>query len=119
MSAFTEQEISYLRANKLGRLATADAEGQPLAIPVTYFFNEDEDTIDVIGPPRRARAVEIRGDAELHETGGETINPRFPNFASQFIRIRPTRIVSWGMEEDATTASATASGVDHKARDVG
>ncbi len=77
-------------------------------IPVTYFFNEEEDTIDVgglnfasgkkwrdtqenpkvaflvddvIGPPRRARAVEIRGNAELHETGGETINPRFPNFA--------------------------------------
>ena len=95
-------------------------------IPVTYFFNEAEDTIDVgglnfgagkkwrdveknpkvaflvddvIGPPRRARAVEVRGDAELHETGGEEINPRFPNFAPEFIRIRPTRIVSWGIEE--------------------
>ncbi len=49
MSAFTAEEISYLRENKLGRLATADAEGQPHAIPVTYFFNEDEDTIDVGG----------------------------------------------------------------------
>jgi pyridoxamine 5'-phosphate oxidase family protein len=145
MSAFTEQEISYLRENKLGRLATADADGQPHVIPVTYFFNEDEDTIDVggldfgagkkwrdaesnrkvaflvddvIGPPRRARAVEIRGDAELHETGGEAINPRFPNFAPQFIRIRPTRIVSWGIERDATASTATAGGIDHHALDV-
>jgi pyridoxamine 5'-phosphate oxidase family protein len=146
LSAFTVGEISYLRENKLGRLATADADGQPHAIPVTYAFNEDEDTIDVgglnfgagkkwrdveenpkvaflvddvIGPPRRARAVEIRGKAELHETGGEAINPRFPSFGPQFIRIRPTRIVSWGIEEDATAASATGSGIGHHARDVG
>jgi pyridoxamine 5'-phosphate oxidase family protein len=106
MSVFTDQEISYLRESKLGRLTTTDVAGRPHLIPVTYFFNDAEDTIDVgglnfgtgkkwrdaqanpkiaflvddvIGPPRRARAVEIRGDAELHETGGETINPRFPN----------------------------------------
>jgi pyridoxamine 5'-phosphate oxidase family protein len=146
MTVFTEAEIAYLRENKLGRLATVGAEDQPHVIPVTYLFNEDEDTVDVgglnfgegkkwrdaqrnpkvallvddvIGPPRRARAVEIRGDAELHETGGESINPRFPNFAPQFIRIRPTRIVSWGVEQDATAASATAGGIDHHARDVG
>jgi pyridoxamine 5'-phosphate oxidase family protein len=146
MSVFTPEEIEYLRENKLGRLATADAECQPHAIPVTYLFNEDEDTIDVgglnfgagkkwrdveqnprvaflvddvIGPPRRARAVEVRGSAELHETGGETINPRFPNFAPEFIRIRPTRIVSWGLAEEATAAGATAGGIDHNARDVG
>ena len=145
MSVFTKEEIAYLRENKLGRLATADAECQPHAIPVTYFFNEGEDTIDiggldfgagkkwrdleenrkvaflvddVIGPPRRARAVEVRGDAELHETGGEAINPRFPNFAPEFIRIRPTRIVSWGIEQDASATSATAGGIHHNARDV-
>ena len=146
MSVFTQEEIAYLRENRLGRLATADADGQPHVIPLTYTFNEDEDAIDVggldfgsgkkwrdlgknpkaaflvddvIGPPRRARAIEVRGRAELHETGGDTINPRFPNFSPQFVRIRPTRIVSWGLEEDATAASATARGVDHNARDVG
>lgn len=145
MSVFTAEEITYLRENKLGRLATADADGRPHVIPVTYFFNEDEDTIDVgglnfgsgkkwrdvrenpkvaflvddvIGPPRRARAVEIRGNAEIHDTGGETINPRFPNFAPQFIRIRPTRIVSWGLAHDATAATAKAGGIDRNARDV-
>ena len=146
MSVFTPEEIAYLQENKLGRLGTADTEGQPHMIPVTYFFNEEEDTLDVgglnfaagkkwrdaeenpkvaflvddvIGPPRRARAVEIRGNAELHQTGGEAINPRFPNFAPQFIRIRPTRIVSWGLAQDATTDSATKGRVDHHARDVG
>jgi len=147
MSVFTPEEIEYLHGNKLGRLGTADAECQPHMIPLTYFFNEEEDTIDiggldfgagkkwrdvqqnpkvaflvddVIGPPRRARAVEIRGTAELHETGGESINPRFPNFAPQFIRIRPTRIVSWGLAQDATAAAATAGGgTEHNARDVG
>jgi pyridoxamine 5'-phosphate oxidase family protein len=146
MSVFTQEEIAYLRENRLGRLATADADGQPHVIPLTYTFNEDEDAIDVggldfgsgkkwrdlgenpqaaflvddvIGPPRRARAIEVRGRAELHETGGDTINPRFPNFSPQFVRIRPTRIVSWGLEEDATADSATARGVDHNARDVG
>jgi pyridoxamine 5'-phosphate oxidase family protein len=146
VSVFTQEEIEYLQENKLGRLATADAERQPHVIPVIYFFNEEEDTIDiggldfgagkkwrdveenpkvaflvddVIGPPRRARAVEVRGNTELHETGGETINPRFPSFAPQFIRIRPTRIVSWGLAQDATAASATTGRIDHNARDVG
>jgi pyridoxamine 5'-phosphate oxidase family protein len=145
MSVFTEAEIAYLREHKLGRLATTNAECQPHMTPLTYVYNQDEDTVDVgglnfgsskkwrdvkenpkvaflvddvIGPPRQARAVEIRGEAEPHETGGEEINPRFPSFAPEFIRIRPTRIVSWGIEEAATAASATASGIDHHARDV-
>ena len=145
MSNFTEEEIAYLRENKLGRLATADPDGQPHVIPVTYTFNQEEDTIDigglnfaagkkwrdarrnpkvtflvddVIGPPRQARAVEVRGNAELHETGGEEINPRFPNFAPEFIRIRPSRIVSWGVEEDATADAATKGRFRHHARDV-
>src|SRR6188474_2016667 len=146
MSVFTSEEIQYLRENRLGRLGTADFDRQPHMIPVTYFFNEEEDTIDVggldfgagkkwrdarqnpkvaflvddvIGPPRRARAVEIRGNAELHETGGEAINPRFPNFAPQFMRIRPTRVVSWGLAQDATAAAATGGGLERNARDVG
>jgi pyridoxamine 5'-phosphate oxidase family protein len=145
MSAFTDEELRYLQEHKLGRLATADGEGQPHVIPVTYTVNEEEDSIDVgglnfgegkkwrdaqenprvaflvddvIGPPRQARAVEVRGDAELHETGGESINPRFSTFAPQFIRIRPTRIVSWGLEEAATAEAATSGATRHRARDV-
>lgn len=126
MSVFTEDEIAYLREQVHARLATVGRDGQPHVIPVTYRFNADEDSIDVGGMnfgagkkwrdaqhnpkvtlliddvlrnPRRARALEIRGEAELHETGGNEINPRFPNFAGQFFRIRPTRVVGWGLEE--------------------
>jgi len=131
MSVFTEAEVEYLRGQTLGRIATVGPDGQPHITPVTFHYNPDEDTIDVDGiffggtkkwrdarrnpevtilvddvlqNPRRARAIEIRGTAELHETGGEKANPRFPNFAPQFIRIRPRRVVAWGIEEAGTDA---------------
>jgi PPOX class F420-dependent enzyme/OxyR family protein len=126
MSVFTDAELAYLLEPKLAHLATAGADGQPHITPVTYHYNEDEDAIDVGGVsfgrtkkfrdavanpkvtillddvlsnPRRARALEVRGTAEVHRTGGGAINPRFPNFDPAFLRIRPTRVVSWGLEE--------------------
>jgi pyridoxamine 5'-phosphate oxidase family protein len=141
-SAFTEAELRYLRDPSLARIATVGREGQPHITPVTFTYNEAEDAIDVGGMffgttkkwrdvqhnprvtllvddvlsnPRRARALEVRGTAELHETGGDQINPRFSNFAPQFIRIRPRRIVSWGIEE----GGATGQGFQVNARSVG
>ena len=125
MSAFTDSEIEYLRSQGMARLATVGPDGQPHVVPLTYNFNADEDAIDVGGvdfgntkkwrdarrnprvtfllddvlrDPRRARAIEVRGLAEAIAGGGGTINPRFPNFAEEFLRLRPTRIVSWGLE---------------------
>ena len=132
MSAFTPPEIQYLSSPPgLARLATVGPDGQPHVVPVTFAFNAAEDTIDVGGvdfgntknwrdarrnpkvtfllddvlrDPRRAPAIEVRGRAEALTSGGAAINPRFPNFAEEFLRIRPTRIVSWGLDEqDGTT----------------
>jgi pyridoxamine 5'-phosphate oxidase family protein len=130
MSAFTPPEIHYLTSQGLARLATVGPDGQPHVVPVTFAFNAEEDSIDVGGVgfgatkkwrdarqnplvtfllddvlanPRRARALEVRGRAEAHDTGGSRINPRFPNFAEEFLRIRPTRIVSWGLENPEGT----------------
>jgi pyridoxamine 5'-phosphate oxidase family protein len=50
--------------------------------------------------PAGAHALEIRGEAEAHLNGGELINPRFPSFKPEFVRIRPRRIVSWGIETE-------------------
>jgi pyridoxamine 5'-phosphate oxidase family protein len=147
MSVFTEAEIAYLRDQGLARVATAGPDGQPHVTPVTYRYNEDEDAVDVGGVffggtkkwrdaqrnpkvtlliddvlsnPRRARALEVRGTAELHEAGGDAINPRFSNFAPQFFRIRPTRIVAWGLEEQATAKDAGGDkGFQVNARSVG
>jgi PPOX class F420-dependent enzyme/OxyR family protein len=126
MSAFTPPEIQYLTSQGLARLATVGPDGQPHVVPVTFTFNATEDTIDVGGvdfgatkkwrdarrnplvtfllddvlrDPRRARAIEVRGRAEALEHGGGGINPRFPNFAEEFLRIHPARIVSWGLED--------------------
>lgn len=104
-------------------MATVGRDGRPHLAPVTYFYNPAEDTIDMGGidiantkkwrdvqgnqhvtflvddfSPDGAHAIEVRGDAEPHETGGSGINPRFPNFVEQFVRVRPRYIVSWGIE---------------------
>src|SRR5919204_5824860 len=126
MSVFTEAEIAYLSEERLARIATVGPDGQPHVTPVTFHYNEEEDALDiggiffggtkkwrdaqrnpkvtlliddVIPEPRQARALEIRGTAELHTSGGDEINPRFPNFAPEYFRIRPTRIVAWGIDE--------------------
>lgn len=125
MSVFTDAEREYLRQRTMGRLATVGPDGRPHVIPLTFHYNPEEDAIDLGGidfaagkkwrdasrnpkitiliddaSPQGARAIEIRGDAELHATGGESINPRFPSFVPQFMRVRPRRIVSWGLEDE-------------------
>ncbi|MDP9296505.1 MAG: pyridoxamine 5'-phosphate oxidase family protein [Actinomycetota bacterium] len=126
LRVFTPEEIDYLQNQRLGRMATVGPDDQPHVIPVTFHLNLDEDSIDIAGiafaegkkwrdaqrnpkvtllvddrTAEGARAVEVRGAVELHETGGKAINPRFPNFVEQFFRLRPKRIVSWGLEEGA------------------
>ena len=124
MSVFSEAEIAYLQSKTMCRLATIGADGRPHLIPLTYRFNAEEDAIDIGGidfgnskkwrdmlqnprvaflvddaSPDGAHAIEIRGDAEPHFEGGESINPRFPNFKPEFVRVRPHRIIiSRGLE---------------------
>ncbi|MDG4861023.1 PPOX class F420-dependent oxidoreductase [Streptomyces sp. T-3] len=124
MSEFSDAERVYLKTQRLGRMATVDAKGQPQANPVG-FFPQDDGTIligghalattkkwrnlqgnpkvalvvdDIVSlKPWKVRGVEIRGEAELvtgpHELG--------PHFSEELIRIHPTKIHSWGLEESA------------------
>lgn len=48
MTEFSEAEITYLKSQRLGRLATVDPKGQPQANPVG-FFPQDDGTILVGG----------------------------------------------------------------------
>ena len=125
MSVFSRAEIAYLQSNTMGRLATIGPDGMPHLVPLTYRFNADEDAIDIGGvdfgtskkwqdmlqnprvaflvddaSPAGAHAIEIRGDVETHLSGGDLINPRFPNFKPEFVRLRPRRIVSWGIDTE-------------------
>lgn len=118
MSAFTDHELAYLRAERrLGRIATVGKDGTPHVAPVGWSYNAEHDTIDIGGrdfehskkyrdvrttgraaividdlastDPWRPRGVEVRGRAEALEQPA-------------LIRIRPERIVSWGIHGDAT-----------------
>jgi PPOX class F420-dependent enzyme/OxyR family protein len=102
-----------------------NARGEPHLVPVGFIYNAEHDSIDIgsrqpgltasrkfrdaqatgrvvflvddvlvtdQGP--QIRAIEIRGIGETHATGGEHIGP---DFEPPFIRIRPRRIISWGI----------------------
>ncbi len=45
-------------------------------------------------PQRQIRGIEVRGTVEAHETGGESLGS---GYEPAFLRIRPTRIISWGI----------------------
>jgi pyridoxamine 5'-phosphate oxidase family protein len=122
MSVFTDEEIDYLNIQLLGRLATVGPDGQPHAVAVSFRYNAQLDTIDIGGHdfarrkkyrdvqrnprvalivddmesvnPWRPRGIEVRGEAEILSSGGEDLGP---GFAPDMFRIRPRRIVSWGI----------------------
>lgn len=115
MSAFTDKELDFLRSGevRLARIATVGPQGTPHVVPTGWRYNPEHDTIDIGGanlaatkkyrdikrngqvavviddvlPPWRPRCVEIRGIGEVIDEG-------------PLIRIRPNRIVSWGLESD-------------------
>jgi pyridoxamine 5'-phosphate oxidase family protein len=132
MSVFTSAEIGYLQSQRLGRLATVGLEGQPHVVPVAYRYNPDLDSIDIGGhggfakrkkfrdvrrnsrvafvvddvasvQPWMPRGIEIRGEAEVLESGGQEI---LPGFDPEMFRIRPRRIISWGIDGEAFRANA-------------
>ena len=128
MSNFTPTEIAYLNDQRLGRLATVNAAGEPHVVPVGFRYNAELDSIDIGGhgfgksrkyrdasrrgvvafvvddvlPPWQPRGIEIRGRVESFTEGGQQIRP---NFDGEFIRVHPTRIVSWGIDGDAFHAN--------------
>jgi pyridoxamine 5'-phosphate oxidase family protein len=131
VSVFTDKELARLREARLARIATVSPDGQPHVVPLTFTVNEAEDAVDVGGfgfgtskkwrdalrNPKvtflldessggEAYGIELRCTAEVHETGGESINPRFPGFDPQFLRLRPHRIVTWGVEVPSSVSTA-------------
>ncbi|HEV7126022.1 MAG TPA: PPOX class F420-dependent oxidoreductase [Ktedonobacterales bacterium] len=121
MSVFTAAEIEYLAGQRLGRLATVNAAGEPHVVPVGFHYNAELDTIDIGGhgigksrkfrdaarggrvafviddvlPPWQVRGIEVRGHAAALSEGGQHIRP---NFDPELIRLTPARIISWGID---------------------
>ena len=121
MSAFTDLEIEYMAGQKLGRIATVGADGQPHVVPTSFRYNAEHDAIDVGGlrmsqtkktrdvertgrasividdvlPPWQPRMIEVRGTAEVLPAGGKAFGD---NFEETIVRIRPARIVAFGID---------------------
>jgi hypothetical protein len=83
MSVFTPAEIAYLQSQRLGRLGMAGADAQPHVVPVAFRYNPAHD------------AIEIRSHAEVVASGGTELGP---GFDPEMIRIKPKRIVGWGID---------------------
>jgi pyridoxamine 5'-phosphate oxidase family protein len=120
---FSGPELAYLGTQRLGRLATVRSDGSPQVSPVGFTYNQELDTIDIGGfnmsksqkyrnavrdervafvvddvvstDPWRVRCLEIRGIAEAVPDAGSPV----PGSDRSIIRIRPQRIISFGIDE--------------------
>jgi pyridoxamine 5'-phosphate oxidase family protein len=119
---FTEAELSYLREQPLGRLATVRSDGTPQVNPVGFSVNPDDGSIDIRGytmsasqkyrnvaangrvafvvddipslDPWRVRCLEIRGVAEAVPGPDDPAG----DLDGAIIRITPRRVLSFGIE---------------------
>jgi len=129
MSVFTDKELDYLAGQRLGRIATVGADGQPHVVPTSFRYNPDSDAIDVGGlrmsqtkkvrdvrragrasivvddvlPPWSPRMLEIRGTAEVLSSGGKALSD---NFEDTIVRITPVRIIAFGIDAEGYAANA-------------
>ena len=123
MSVFTDKELAYLAGPRLGRIATVGPDGQPHVVPTSFRYNPDHDAIEVGGlrmsqtkkvrdvrrtgrasividdvlPPWEPRMIEVRGTAEVIDSGGKAFGR---NFEDTIVRIKPVRIISFGIDSD-------------------
>ena len=132
MSVFSPAEIKYLQSQRLGRIATVGSDGRPHVVPVGFRYNPELDTVDIGGhdfarrkkyrdvqrnphvafvvddvasiTPWRVRGLEIRGEAEILATGGQSV---IAGFDPEMFRIRPRRVISWGLESDTFSTSTS------------
>jgi pyridoxamine 5'-phosphate oxidase family protein len=119
--SFTNEEREYLGSQRLGRLATVDANGAPQNNPVAFVLTDDghiliggyhmgasrkyknvtknanvafvvDDIVSV--DPWTPRMVEIRGTGEALADA----DPPLPGMSPEIIRITPTWIKSFGVD---------------------
>ncbi len=132
MSVFSGKELEYLAGQRLGRIATVGRDGQPHVVPTSFRYNPEHDSIDVGGlrmsqtkklrdvrrtgraaividdvlPPWQPRMIEVRGTARVVASGGKAFGERFED---TIVRIRPTRIVSFGIDPGETAHARSVS----------
>jgi pyridoxamine 5'-phosphate oxidase family protein len=121
--SFTEEEIAYLRSQRLARIATVSADGQPDVMPVGYQFDGPSLYVGGMNPvktrkfrnvragntkialviddlvsvnPWTVRGMRIYGNAELLVRQEGQFGP------GQYMRITPTVSWSWNLDGHPT-----------------
>lgn len=122
MAELSQAQLDYLAGQRLGRLATAGADGRPHVVPVSFVWNSKLGTLDSGGhhvsttkkfrdvqangwaaivvddlvstDPWTPRMLEIRGPAEAITSGGTQLAP---GFGEAFIRIHPEKVNAFGL----------------------
>lgn len=135
MGVFTEKELEYLKGQRLARLATSDVKGAPHVVPVGFRVSEEGDAIVVGGHgfaaskkyrdlkanarvaividdlvsvnPWTPRGIEVRGIAELHDSGGAARFGR--GWDEAWALIVPERVNSWGIEAPPFTEGSRSA----------
>jgi pyridoxamine 5'-phosphate oxidase family protein len=120
--SFSEPEVAFLSSQAVGRLATVQPDGTLQVNPVGFTYNPELDTFDIGGfrlsasqkyrnvaahgraafvlddipsmDPLHVRCLEIRGQAEVVTSTGQTQEGR----DGALIRIHPERIISFGID---------------------
>jgi len=115
---FSDKEVDYLKSQKLARIATVSAKGQPDVAPVSFEFDGQHiyvggitmtttlkyknvlngnkkiaivfDDLEEV-TPWRPRGIKIHGSAEIVERKGQLGE-------GAYLRITPEKYWSWGIE---------------------
>jgi pyridoxamine 5'-phosphate oxidase family protein len=123
-AVFTEAEVDYLNSQPLGRVATVGRDGKPHVTPVGVFYEPETEAIVIGGVDMAAskKFRDARRQPEVAVVGGAhpPPDPRAPHrgeevgerlgagfrFSPAWIRIRPRRILSWGIAGDSFELTA-------------
>ncbi len=116
---FSDKELAYLKAQRLGRIATVSRDGQADVAPVGYDFDGDYfyvggrnlfktfKYINVQANPKVAFVVDDLENANPYKPRGVKVHGR-ADFVTRngyvgegtYIRIKPDTFWSWGIEAE-------------------
>ncbi len=114
---FTDAQVTYLKSQRLGRLATLRPDGSLQNNPVGFRFDEATGTFEIgglnMGNSRKYKNVESNGQVAFVVDDLETIDPWKPRMVEirgmgelipasdprkSLIRIHPMRVISFGIQ---------------------